>query len=157
AVGGTPALKKAIAARLEADFGIRYRPAEVVVGCGAKHVLFNLFLALLDPGDEVLIPAPYWVSYPEMVTVAEGNPVILDTRAETGFKLDPAVLERAIGPRTRALVLNSPSNPTGMAYSAEEARALATVCARREVLVISDEIYNALVYGGRESVCVAAL
>jgi aspartate aminotransferase len=156
-VGGTAELKKAIADRLEADFGIRYRAPEIVAGCGAKHVLFNLFLALCDPGDEVVIPAPYWVSYPEMVAVAEGRPVIVETRADQGFRLSPAALERAITPRTRAFIVNSPSNPTGIAYSADELRALALVCVRHRVLIVSDEIYASLLYDGRRPVCVAAL
>lgn len=156
-VGGTMALKKAITLRLESDFGVVYKPSEVVVGCGAKHVLFNLFQVLLDPGDEVVIPAPYWVSYPEMVTLAEGTPVIVSTSAAQDFKLSPAALDAAITARTRAVILNSPSNPTGTAYSEAELRALAEVCVRRDVLIVSDEIYAALTYDGRKPVCVAAL
>jgi aspartate aminotransferase len=156
AVGGTAALKKAIAHRLEVDHGVRYGPEEIVVGCGAKQVLFNLFFALLDPGDEVIIPAPYWVSYPEMVAVADGRPVIVPTHAEEGFRLSPARLAEAITQRTRAFLLNSPSNPTGATYSAEELRELAEVCVERGVLVVSDEIYSALVYDGRAPLCVAS-
>jgi aspartate aminotransferase len=156
-VGGTPALKKAIASRLEEDFGVVYKPSEIVVGCGAKHVLFNLFQVLLDPGDEVVIQAPYWVSYPEMVQLADGVAAIVPTSAENGFRMTAAELERAITPRTRAVLLNSPSNPTGAAYGADELRALADVCVRHDLLIVSDEIYSSLTYDGRAPVCVAAL
>jgi aspartate aminotransferase len=156
-VGGTPALKKAIASRLEEDFGVVYKPSEIIVGCGAKHVLFNLFQVLLNPGDEVVIQAPYWVSYPEMVQLADGVAAIVPTSAESGFRMTAAELERAITPRTRAVLLNSPSNPTGAAYGADELRALADVCVRHDLLIVSDEIYSSLTYDGRAPVCVAAL
>lgn len=157
AVGGTPTLKRAIALRLEMDHSVHYSPSEIVVGCGAKHVLFNLFQVLLDPGDEVVIPAPYWVSYPEMVTLADGHPVILSTDEAGDFKVTPAALEATFTARTRAVIINSPSNPTGTAYTRDELRALAEVCVRRGVLIVSDEIYEALLYDGHAATCVASL
>ncbi|GAB4259372.1 MAG: pyridoxal phosphate-dependent aminotransferase [Deferrisomatales bacterium] len=147
-VGGTPELKKAICAALERDYGRRYEPAQVTVSCGAKHTLFNLFLALLDEGDEVVVPAPYWVSYPEQIRVAGGTPVVVETREADGFRLTPQALEGALTRRTRALVINSPCNPTGAMYSREDLAALAEVLQGRDVLVVSDDIYHKLVYDG---------
>ncbi|MDW7709815.1 MAG: pyridoxal phosphate-dependent aminotransferase [Deferrisomatales bacterium] len=149
-VGGTAELKGAICRSLERDYGLRYTPGEVTASCGAKHTLFNLFLALLDAGDEVIIPAPFWVSYPEQVQVAGATPVIVPTREEDGFRLRPETLEAAITPRTRALILNSPSNPTGAMYGRLHLEALAEVLRGTDLLVVSDDIYQKLVYeGGR--------
>jgi len=149
-VGGTAELKGAICHSLERDYGLAYTPGEVTVSCGAKHTLFNLFLALLDEGDEVIIPSPFWVSYPEQVQVAGATPVLVPTREEDGFRLRPEELERAITPRTRALVLNSPSNPTGAMYGRLHLEALAEVLRHRDIVVVSDDIYQKLVYqGGR--------
>lgn len=149
-VGGTPELKGAVCRSLERDYGLVYAPGEVTVSCGAKHTLFNLFLALLDEGDEVIVPAPFWVSYPEQVQVAGATPVIVPTREEDGFRLRPEALEAAITPRTRALVLNSPSNPTGAMYGRLHLESLAEVIRGRDLLVVSDDIYQKLVYeGGR--------
>ena len=113
AVGGTPALKEAICAKFKRDNNLDYKPNQIIVGTGGKQVLYNAFMASLNPGDEVIIPAPYWVSYPDMAILAEGTPVFVDCPQETGFKLQPADLEKAITPKTKWLVMNSPSNPTG--------------------------------------------
>ena len=130
--------------------GVTYTPAECVVSVGAKHTLFNLALALYDEGDEVLIPAPYWVSYPEQVRLAGASPVIVETSEADGFNMTPAALRAAITPKTKALILCSPSNPTGAAYSGEELRALADVAAEHNFWIIVDEIYGQLVYGDFE-------
>lgn len=151
AARGTVELREAIcAASAKRRAGVTYSPAEVVVSVGAKHTLFNLALALYDPGDEVLIPAPYWVSYPEQVRLAEATPVILETTEEQDFRLTPDALRAAITPKTKALVLCSPSNPTGAAFSGEQLRALADVAAEHDFWIIVDEIYGQLVYGGFE-------
>lgn len=148
-VGGTPALKKAICAKFKRENGIDYKPNQIVVGAGGKQVIFNAFLATLDKGDEVIIPAPYWVSYPDIVSFAEGTPVFVTCGQEQGFKMTPEQLEAAITPRTKWLILNSPSNPTGAAYSEAEIRALAEVLKRHpHVYVLSDDIYEHLVYDG---------
>jgi aspartate aminotransferase len=155
AVTGTAALKKAICQAVERERGWTPTPDMVVVGCGAKHSLFNLALALYEPGDEVIIPAPYWVSYPEQVRLVGATPVIVDTREEDGWMLDPAALEKAITPKTKALILCTPSNPTGSAYPKERLAALAAVLAKHDVWTIVDEIYADLVYGGFEHVSLA--
>ncbi|ACI99276.1 pyridoxal phosphate-dependent aminotransferase [Rhodospirillum centenum] len=149
-VDGTPELKKAVAAKFRRDNGLEYDPAtQITVGTGGKQVLFNALLATLDPGDEVIVPAPYWVSYPDMVLLAEGTPVPVACPAEAGFKLTPAALEAAITPRTKWLILNSPSNPTGAAYTAAELTALGEVLLRHpQVWVMSDDMYEHLVYDG---------
>jgi aspartate aminotransferase len=122
AIAGTPALRQAICAKLKRDHGLEYAPNQVVVSSGGKQVIFNAMLATLNAGDEVIVPAPYWVSYPEMVLVADGTPVIVNCPESNGFKLQPEDLERAITPRTKWLILNSPSNPTGAAYNRAELR-----------------------------------
>jgi aspartate aminotransferase len=148
-VGGTPELKDAIIAKFKRDNNLHFARNQIVVGCGAKQVIFNAFLATVGQGDEVIIPAPYWVSYPDMVYVAEGTPVIVSCGKDTGLKLTPAMLEAAITPRTKWVILNSPSNPSGAAYSAEELRALGDVLLRHpQVMVMSDDIYEYLVYDG---------
>jgi aspartate aminotransferase len=130
--------------------GVTYAPAECMVSVGAKHTLFNLALALYNPGDEIIIPAPYWVSYPEQVRLAEANPVIVQTTESDGFRMTPDMLRSAITPKTKALLLCSPSNPTGAAYSGEQLRALADVAGEHDLWIIVDEIYGQLVYGGFE-------
>jgi len=130
--------------------GVEYKPSEVVVSVGAKHTLFNLALALYDEGDEVLIPAPYWVSYPEQVRLVGATPVIVETTEQEGFRMTPEALRAAVTPKTKALVLCSPSNPTGAAYSGDQLRALADVAAEGDYWIIVDEIYGQLVYGGFE-------
>ncbi|NTW52380.1 MAG: pyridoxal phosphate-dependent aminotransferase [Chlorobiaceae bacterium] len=145
---GIPELKKAIVRKLSRDNGLEYSEAEIIVSNGGKQTLANAFLALCDEGDEVIVPAPYWVSFPEMVRLAGATPVIVDTTIETGYKLTPAQLEAAITPKTRMLVLNSPSNPTGSVYSEQEVRDLMKVVEGKEIFVISDEMYDMIVYGG---------
>ena len=135
--------------------GVTYDPSEVVVSVGAKHTLFNLALALYDEGDEVLIPAPYWVSYPEQVRLAGAEPVIVQTTEEEGFRMTPEALRAAITPKTKALILCSPSNPTGAAYTGEQLRALADVAAEHNFWIIVDEIYGQLVYGGFDQKSIA--
>ncbi|MBW2544521.1 MAG: pyridoxal phosphate-dependent aminotransferase [Deltaproteobacteria bacterium] len=147
-VGGIPELKDAIIEKFRRDNGLAYKRSEVVVSCGAKHVLYNLAQALFDEGDEVIIPSPYWVSYPDIVLLSGAEPVILETKESNGFKITPKQLEGAINKRTRALVLNSPSNPTGSTYTFAELEALAKVIVEKNILVISDEIYEKIVYGG---------
>ena len=147
AVGGIPELKEAIVEKFRRDNGLAYEPEQVMVSCGGKHVLYNLAQALLNPGDEVVIPAPYWVSYPPIVMLAGGRPVIVKTAEEDHFKLSPESLDKAMTPRTKMLILNSPSNPTGSCYDESELRALAEVILKHDIWVISDEIYERLVYG----------
>lgn len=146
-VDGLPALKQAIARKFERENGLAYGPEQISVGAGAKHVLYNALMASLDPGDEVVVPAPYWVSYPDMVRLAEGTPVIAPTAEEDGFKLRPEALAAAITPRTKWLVFNSPGNPTGAAYGRDEIAALAQVLLDHpHVGVLADDIYEHLVY-----------
>ena len=154
---GAPELREAICEKLRAENGIEVLPDQVIVSCGAKHSLANAFLALCNPGDEVVIPAPYWLSYPEMVRIAGGVPVFVPTTPATGLKITAAQLEAAITPRTVALVLNTPCNPTGAVYGEAELRALAEVCVRHGVFIIADEIYERLVYDGAPHVSVASL
>ena len=146
-VDGSPELKRAIADKFRRDNGLDYAPEQIVVGAGGKQVLFNAMLATVNRGDEVVIPRPYWVSYPDMARVAGGEPVFVDSSAESGFRISPEALEAAITPRAKWLVLNSPSNPSGAAYSAAELRALADVLVRHpHVHVMADDIYEKVVY-----------
>lgn len=146
-VDGTPELKKAIVAKFARENGLTYTPDQVTVGVGGKQVLYNALMATLNAGDEVIIPAPYWVSYPDMVQLAEGTPVSVACPAENGFKLQPADLEAAITPKTKWLILNSPSNPTGAAYTADELKALGEVLLRHaHVYIMTDDMYEHLVY-----------
>jgi aspartate aminotransferase len=156
-VGGIPELKKAVVRRMEQDYGLEYKPSEVLISCGAKHSLYNIFAAILDPGDEVIILAPYWVSYPEMVELADGVPVIVPTREENRFLPDPQVVASLISSRTKALLINSPSNPTGVLYPKALLEELARLADKHDLLVISDEIYDKLVYDGLRSVPFASL
>ncbi|WP_366552788.1 aspartate transaminase [Aquibaculum sediminis] len=147
AVDGTPALKQAIAAKFKRDSGLDYSPAQITVGTGGKQVLYNALMATLNPGDEVIIPAPYWVSYPDMVLLAEGEPVIVPCPQNNGFKLRAEDLEQAITPRTKWVILNSPSNPTGAGYTREDMKALTDVLKRHpHVWVMTDDMYEKLVY-----------
>lgn len=151
-VPGYPVLKKAIVDKLKNENGLDYEPSQIICSNGAKQSVCNAVLALVNPGDEVIIPAPYWVSYPQMVLLAEGTPVTVEATIEQDFKITPEQLEAAITPKTRALILCSPSNPTGSVYSAEELEALAAVLRRHEnVIVLSDEIYEHINYVGRHA------
>jgi aspartate aminotransferase len=150
---GIPELKEAICRKFERDNGLSYAPAQVSVGTGGKQVLYNALIATLNPGDEVLIPAPYWVSYPDMVLLGGGTPKVIETGLETGFKMTPEALEAAIGPKTKWLVFNSPSNPSGAGYTREELSALTDVLMRHEhVWVMSDDMYEHIAYDGFEFV-----
>ncbi len=147
AVDGTPELKRAIVAKFKRENGLSYEPAQISVGTGGKQVLFNALMATLDPGDEVVIPAPYWVSYPDMVHLCGGTPVIVPTSLATGFKMRPADLARAITPRTKWIIFNSPSNPSGAAYTRDEIRAVTDVLVMHpHVWVMSDDMYEHIVY-----------
>ena len=157
AASGIIELKKAVCQRMKADCGVDYTPSQVLIASGAKHIVYLTVRALVNPGDEVVIPAPYWVSYSEIVRMCGGIPVIAQTREEDEFKLTPQELDEAITDNTKCVLFNSPSNPTGMMYTREELRALADVCIARDVYIIADEIYYKLVYDGREFVSVAAL
>ncbi len=155
-VDGTPELKDAVAAKFKRENGLDYKRSQIHVAPGGKPVLFNALVATLNPGDEVIVPAPYWVSYPDMVLLAGGEPVRVATREEDGFKLKPQALEAAITPRTKWLILNSPSNPTGGTYSAAELRALADVLLKHpQVWVMSDDMYEHLLYDGFEFATIA--
>ena len=151
AVDGISELKEAIAAKFQRDNNLTYAPSQISVGPGGKAVLYNALVATLNPGDEVLIPAPYWVSYPDMTYLAGGEPVIVRTSPENGFKLTPEALDQAITPRTKWLIFNSPSNPTGAAYSRAELKALTDVLMRHpHVMIMSDDMYEHIVYDGFE-------
>jgi aspartate aminotransferase len=151
AVDGIPELKAAICEKFRRDNGLEYRPEQVTVGTGGKQVLYNALMATLNPGDEVVIPAPYWVSYPDMVLLAGGEPVVAEASSQTGYKLTPDQLEAAITPRTKWLIFNSPSNPTGAGYTKDELKGLTEVLMRHgHVWVMSDDMYEHLVYDGFE-------
>ncbi len=154
---GTPDLKKLICAKFLKDNSLDYAPSQVIVSSGAKHSIFNTLFALIDPGDEVLIPSPFWVSYPEMVNMCEGTPVTLQTEASNGFKMTPKQLAGSITPRTKLLILNSPSNPTGCVYEKDELEEIAGICVKKGILVISDEIYEKIVFDGLTQVSIASL
>src|SRR3984885_6748481 len=153
---GMPELRQAIAEKLEQDNGLNYKPSQIIVSCGAKHSCYNVILATCEPGDEVIIPSPYWLSYPEMVKLVGATPVIIETTDATEFKVTPPQLRAAITPRPRLFVLNSPSNPTGSLYSRDEIKALGDICVEKGVLIMSDEIYEKLVYDDAEHVSVAS-
>jgi len=156
AASGIPRLKEAVCAKLLRDNGLEYRPNQIVVSNGAKHSLDNIFSALLNEDDEVIIPAPYWVSYPEMVKLRGGNPVILHTSGDTGFKIVPSEMKKVVTNRTKAIVLNSPSNPTGLVYNRSELEAIAEIAVENNIRVVSDEVYEKFIYSG-EHVSIASL
>jgi aspartate aminotransferase len=156
-VAGEPQLKAAIARKLQSENNLNYQPENILVTNGGKHSLYNLMMAAIDPGDEVIIPAPYWLSYPEMVKLASGKPVIVRTDASTGYKITPEQLSGAITPKTKLFVLNSPSNPTGMVYTRAELKALAEVIVDRDILVVADEIYEKIIYDGAQHVSIGSL
>ncbi|MBO1054424.1 MAG: pyridoxal phosphate-dependent aminotransferase [Dolichospermum sp. DET73] len=154
---GEPKLREAIAHKLKNDNGLNYKAENVLVTNGGKHSLYNLIVALIDPGDEVIIPSPYWLSYPEMVTLVGGKSVIVETDASTGYKITPEQLKKAITPKTKLFVLNSPSNPTGMVYTPGEIKALAQVIVDADIYVVSDEIYEKILYDGAEHISIGSL
>ncbi|MBW4667811.1 MAG: pyridoxal phosphate-dependent aminotransferase [Cyanomargarita calcarea GSE-NOS-MK-12-04C] len=154
---GEPKLREAIAQKLKRENGLDYKPENVIVTNGGKHSLYNLIIALIESGDEVIIPAPYWLSYPEMVTLAGGTSVIVQTDASNGYKITPQQLRQAITPKTKLFIINSPSNPTGMVYTPEELQALAEVIVEKDILVVSDEIYEKIIYDGAKQVSIGSL
>ena len=157
AVDGTPAVKDAVIAKFKRENGLSYERNQITVNCGGKHTIYNAFVATLNPGDEVIIPTPYWVSYPDMALLAGGEPVFVEASAATGFKITPADLEAAITPKSKWFILNSPSNPSGAAYSKAELQALGAVLAKHDNLYIfTDDIYEHLVYDGFEFTSFAA-
>ncbi|KSU63440.1 aspartate aminotransferase [[Bacillus] enclensis] len=155
--GGTAQLKEAVISKFKQDQNLAYKPAEIIVTSGAKHALYTLFQVLLDDGDEVIIPTPYWVSYPEQVKLAGGNPVIVEGKQENSYKITPEQLSESITERTKAVIINSPSNPTGMIYSAEELKAIGQICLEKNILIVSDEIYEKLVYDGNTHTSIAEI
>jgi len=155
--GGTDELKEAVIEKLRKDNGLQYEKAQVLISCGAKHSLYNIAEALFDPGDEVIIPSPYWVSYPDQVLLNDAVPVIVETTEEEGFKLSAKKLEKAITRKTKALVLNSPSNPTGLAYDKKTLEDIAALAVTHNIYVISDEIYEKLIYDGFTHTSIASL
>src|SRR6059036_3351177 len=153
---GIPELRQAIADKFKRENGLTFKPSQIIVSCGGKHSCYNVILATCEQGDEVIIPSPYWLSYPEMVKLAGAKPVIVGTTDKTEFKVTPDQLYAAITPRTRVFILNSPSNPTGSLYTPEEIKALGDICVEKGVLIMSDEIYEKLVYDGAKHVSVAS-
>lgn len=156
AAAGIPALRQAICNKLLSDNQLSYQPNQIVVCTGAKHALYNIFQVLLNPGDEVIVPTPYWVSYPEQVKLASGIPVHVEGKEEQDFKVSPAQIEQAITEKTKAIIINSPSNPTGSIYDRAELEAIAEVCVKHDLFIISDEIYEKLIYGEAEHVSIAS-
>jgi aspartate aminotransferase len=154
---GLPGLKKAIIKKFEQDQGLTYKPNEIIVANGAKHALYTLFQVLLNDGDEVIIPTPYWVSYPEQVKLAGGVPVYIEGLEGNQFKVTPEQIKRAISKKTKAIIINSPSNPTGVLYTADELFELGKVCLEENILIVSDEIYEKLVYGNHKHVSIAQI
>ncbi len=154
---GTPELRQAISDKFKADNGLDYKPSQVIVSNGAKHSCYNAILATCQPGDEVIIPAPYWLSYPEMVRLAGADPVFVQTTEANGWKMTADEMQDAMTPRTKMVIINSPGNPTGAVYTREELQAIVDVCVDEEILILSDEIYEKLTYDGAEHVSVASL
>ncbi len=154
---GTPELRQAIADKFKADNGLDYKPSQVVVSNGAKHSCYNAILATCQPGDEVIIPAPYWLSYPEMVRLAGAEPVFVQTKEENGWKMTAEEFQDAMTPRTKLVIVNSPGNPTGSVYTKEELAAIVEVCVDEEILILSDEIYEKLTYDGAQHVSTASI
>ncbi|MBM3833796.1 MAG: pyridoxal phosphate-dependent aminotransferase [Verrucomicrobia bacterium] len=153
---GIPELRQAIADKFKRENGLAYKASQIIVSCGGKHSCYNIILATCQEGDEVIIPSPYWLSYPEMVKLASATPVILQTTDKTEFKVTPDQLRNAITPKTRLFILNSPSNPTGSVYSPDEVKALGDICVEKGVLIMSDEIYEHLLYDGATHKSVAS-
>ena len=156
-VGGIDDLKDAIIKKFQRDSGLSYKRSEILVSCGGKHSFYNLAQAIFDQGDEVIVPAPYWVSYPPMVSLAGGSPVIVETTEKNEFKITPEDLKKALTPKTKALIINSPSNPTGSAYAKKELERIAEIAISKTFFVISDEIYEKIVYDGFQFISIASL
>jgi aspartate aminotransferase len=154
---GIPELRQAIADKLEKENGLGYKPSQIIVSSGAKHSCYNAILATCQPGDEVIIPSPYWLSYPEMVRLAGAEPIFVQTKEENGWKITRDDFENAMTPRTKMIIINSPNNPTGAVYTREEIEGIAAVAAEEEILILSDEIYEKLVYDGHEHISIASL
>ncbi len=154
---GTNELKEAVCRKFKEFNGLDYKPEQIVISNGGKHSLTNIFTVLLNPGDEVIIPAPFWLSYPEIIKMADGVPVIVNTAKEQGYKLTAPALRQAVTDKTKALVLNTPNNPTGMLYTREELQAIAEVAVEKDFYVVADEMYENLVYGEQEHVSIASL
>lgn len=154
---GTPELRQAISEKFKADNNLEYKPSQIIVSNGAKQSCYNAIMAVCDPGDEVIIPAPYWLSYPEMVRLAGAEPVFVQTTQENAWKITPEDFENAMTPRTKMIILNSPGNPTGSVYTREELRALSEIAAEEDIYILSDEIYEKLTYDGAEHVSIASL
>jgi aspartate aminotransferase len=155
-VGGVPEVRAAVCAKFKRDDGVDYEPADILVSCGAKHTLYNLVVSVVDPGDEVIIPSPFWVSYPEQVRLVGGVPVPVPTDEGTGFDLDPDAVGRAVSARTKVIILNSPNNPTGAVFSRAALEAVARLAVARDLLIVSDECYEPFTYEGRH-LCLATL
>jgi len=153
---GTPELKQAVSEKFKKDNGLEYSPDQVVVSCGAKHSIFNTLMVLVEKGDEVIMPSPFWVSYPEMVNLCEAKPVFIKTVAENSFKITPKELEKYIYPKTKVLILNSPSNPVGCVYNKEELEEIASICVSKKIFIISDEIYEKIIFDNLKHYSIAS-
>jgi len=155
-IPGIGSVRKAISAFYKREYGLDFEPEDTIISAGGKHVLYNLFMSMLNPGDEVIVPAPYWVSYKDITVLAEGEPVVIQTTFEEGFKMGPEKLEKAIGPKTRAVILNSPSNPTGVVYSADELKAFAEILRKHpQVWIVTDDIYEKIIFGSNSFINIA--
>src|SRR6185295_11904802 len=154
---GTPELRQAIADKFQADNQLGYKPSQIIVSVGAKHSCYNAIMATIQPGDEVIIPAPYWLSYPEMVRLAGGEPVVVQTKEENGWKMTADEFQDAMTPKTKMVILNSPGNPSGAVYTKEELQTIGEVAAGEDILILSDEIYEKLVYDDVKHVSIASL
>ncbi len=154
---GIPELREAVAEKLERENGLKYSPSQIIITCGAKQALYSALQVLCDPGDEVIIPAPYWVTYPEQARLAEAEPVIVETQASNNFKLQPDELKKVLTPRSKVLILNSPNNPSGAVYTEEELARIAEVCLEAGLWILSDEVYEKMVYDGRKHVSIASI
>ncbi|MCP4648961.1 MAG: pyridoxal phosphate-dependent aminotransferase [PVC group bacterium] len=154
---GIPELKAAIVDKFKKDNNLSYEPSQIIVGCGAKHSLYSIFQIICDKDDEIIIPAPYWVSYPQMVNVAQGKPVFINTTEDNSFKITAEQLKNAITDKTKAVIINSPSNPTGCLYNKEEIEAIAAIAVEHNIFVISDEIYEKLIYDNKKHISIASL
>ena len=157
AAAGLPALKKAVCKKFKEENGLDYEPSQIVISNGAKHSIFNAVFATIDPGDEVIIPSPYWLTYPEVVKCCGGVPVLENTARNTEYKRPDAQFEQSVTPKTKMLIFNTPCNPTGAVYTEDEIRAIAAVCEKHDILVLSDEIYEKLIYGGEKPFSIGAV